>query len=41
MASTAPALSAFPSPYSIETPAGCEGWEEMYPYYARVRRAPP
>ena len=25
---------AFPSPYSIETPAGCEGWEEMYPYYA-------
>jgi pyruvate,water dikinase len=35
MASTAPALSAFPSPFSIETPAGCEGWEEMYPYYAR------
>jgi pyruvate,water dikinase len=34
MASTAPALSAFPSPYSIETPPGCEGWEEMYPYYA-------
>ena len=34
MASTVPALSAFPSPYSIETPAGCEGWEEMYPYYA-------
>ena len=24
----------FPSPYEIETPAGCEGWEEMYPYYA-------
>jgi pyruvate,water dikinase len=35
MASTAPALSAFPSPFSIQTPAGCEGWEEMYPYYAR------
>jgi pyruvate,water dikinase len=35
MASTAPALSAFPSPFSIETPPGCEGWEEMYPYYAR------
>jgi pyruvate,water dikinase len=35
MASTAPALSAFPSPFSIETPAGCDGWEEMYPYYAR------
>jgi pyruvate, water dikinase len=34
MASTAPALSAFPSPFSIETPPGCEGWEEMYPYYA-------
>jgi pyruvate,water dikinase len=27
-------VSAFPSPYSIETPAGCEGWEELYPYYA-------
>ncbi|HZO63309.1 MAG TPA: PEP-utilizing enzyme [Gaiellaceae bacterium] len=26
--------SAFPSPYEIETPAGCEGWEEMYPHYA-------
>ena len=25
--------SAFPSPYEIETPPGCEGWEEMYPYY--------
>jgi pyruvate,water dikinase len=35
MASTAPALSAFPSPFSIQTPPGCEGWEEMYPYYAR------
>jgi pyruvate,water dikinase len=34
MASTAPALGAFPSPFSIETPPGCEGWEEMYPYYA-------
>jgi phosphohistidine swiveling domain-containing protein len=34
MASTAPTLGAFPSPYSIETPPGCEGWEEMYPYYA-------
>ena len=28
------AESAFPSPYEIDTPAGCEGWEEMYPYYA-------
>jgi pyruvate, water dikinase len=35
MASTAPALSAFPSPFSIQTPPGCEGWEDMYPYYAR------
>ena len=26
--------SAFPSPYEIETPPGCEGWGEMYPYYA-------
>jgi pyruvate,water dikinase len=34
MASSTPAIGAFPSPFSIETPAGCEGWEEMYPYYA-------
>jgi pyruvate, water dikinase len=34
MASTAPALGAFPSPYSVQTPPGCEGWQEMYPYYA-------
>ena len=26
--------SAFPSPYEIETPPGCEGWQEMYPYHA-------
>jgi pyruvate, water dikinase len=26
----------FPSPLSIETPPGCDGWEEMYPYYALV-----
>jgi pyruvate, water dikinase len=25
---------SFPSPFAVETPAGCEGWEEMYPYYA-------
>lgn len=25
---------SFSSPYEIETPPGCEGWEEMYPYYA-------
>jgi pyruvate,water dikinase len=34
MATTAPKAGAFPSPYEIETPEGCEGWEEMYPYYA-------
>jgi pyruvate,water dikinase len=27
--------SAFPSPYSIEPVPDCQGWEEMYPYYAR------
>lgn len=26
--------SAFPDPLSVPTPEGCEGWEEMYPYYA-------
>jgi pyruvate,water dikinase len=26
--------SAFPSPFEISTPPGCEGWEEMYPHYA-------
>ncbi len=25
---------SFPSPYEVQTPEGCEGWEEMYPYYA-------
>ncbi|HUO73156.1 MAG TPA: PEP-utilizing enzyme [Solirubrobacteraceae bacterium] len=34
MASSAPAVGAFPSPYAIETPPGCEGWQDMYPYYA-------
>jgi pyruvate, water dikinase len=34
MATTAPRAGAFPSPYEIETPPGCEGWEQMYPYYA-------
>ena len=28
------AAGSFPNPYEIETPPGCEGWEEMYPYYA-------
>lgn len=26
-------VSAFPSPFSIETPPGAEGWERLYPYY--------
>ena len=34
MAATADPAAAFPSPFSIETPPGCEGWEEMYPYYS-------
>jgi phosphohistidine swiveling domain-containing protein len=33
MATSTGEVGAFPSPYSIETPPGCEGWEEMYPYY--------
>ncbi|HKP18662.1 MAG TPA: PEP-utilizing enzyme [Gaiellaceae bacterium] len=33
MATSTP-VASFPSPYEIETPPGCEGWEEMYPYYA-------
>jgi pyruvate,water dikinase len=24
----------FPSPFELQVPAGCEGWEEMYPYHA-------
>ena len=34
MATSTPIAGAFPSPYEIETPPGCEGWEEMYPYYS-------
>ena len=34
MTTTAPQLGSFPSPYAVPTPEGCEGWEEMYPYYA-------
>ena len=40
---TAPAsVGSFPSPYEVETPPGCEGWQDMYPYYAcfdEARRA--
>ena len=34
MATSSAEVAEFPSPFSIETPAGCEGWEEMYPYWA-------
>ena len=27
-------VGSFPSPYEVDTPPGCEGWEELYPYYA-------
>jgi pyruvate,water dikinase len=27
----------FPSPFSVATPDGAEGWEELYPYYLRFR----
>ena len=40
---TAPAsVGSFPSPYEVETPPGCEGWQDMYPYYGcfdEARRA--
>ena len=25
----------FPDPYTVETPPGAEGWQDMYPYYNR------
>jgi pyruvate,water dikinase len=34
MSTTTAVSRVFPSPYEIETPLGCEGWEELYPYYA-------
>jgi pyruvate,water dikinase len=34
MATSTSEVGSFPSPFSIETPSGCEGWEEMYPYWA-------
>jgi pyruvate,water dikinase len=27
-------MAEFPNPFEIETPAGCEGWQEMYPYWS-------
>jgi pyruvate,water dikinase len=29
----APTGRRFPSPFEVETPAGAEGWQRMYPYY--------
>jgi phosphohistidine swiveling domain-containing protein len=34
MADTEVAAARFPSPFEVEGPAGCEGWESMFPYYA-------
>src|SRR6478672_3250352 len=37
-----PAERSFPDPYTLETPEGAEGWEEMYAYHNRflpTRRA--
>lgn len=28
-----PEIKSFPSPFSVETPQGAEGWEKLYPYY--------
>src|SRR5690348_9950133 len=39
MAAPVQTSSAFPSPYEIGTPPGCEGWEEMYPYHALFAEA--
>jgi pyruvate,water dikinase len=33
---TSPETGGFPSPFDVRTPDGCEGWEEMYPYYSLV-----
>ena len=31
---SAAAHNGFPSPFEVPTPTGCEGWQDMYPYYA-------
>ena len=41
MATSSAEVAEFPSPFSIATPPGCEGWEEMYPVLGALRRAPP
>ncbi len=32
-----PPTRGFASPFELAAPAGCEGWESMYPYYALFR----
>ncbi len=27
-------MADFPNPFNVETPPGCEGWQEMYPYWS-------
>ncbi len=34
MSTTTTGAAAFPRPSEVATPDGCEGWQEMYPYYA-------
>jgi phosphohistidine swiveling domain-containing protein len=34
MPATESGVRGFASPFAVPVPAGCEGWESMYPYYA-------
>ena len=34
MADTEVGAERFQSPFEVERPEGCEGWESLYPYYA-------
>jgi pyruvate,water dikinase len=31
---TAPATGGFQNPFAVEAPAGADGWQDLYPYYA-------
>jgi pyruvate,water dikinase len=35
MAATTGEVGGFQSPFEVPVPEGCEGWESLYPYYAR------
>jgi pyruvate,water dikinase len=35
MAATEREVGGFPSPFEVPAPEGCDGWESMFPYYAR------